>query len=195
MAKRKISMCPMLLAVIVVLAWMPTLAGAKTRYLKNNIHYQERADLGGKTVCRASYANYVDPGQGHKVLPVNTTVEIKLTRGWRGRQLTITKLADGTLIHLEYNECNMKIPMKDYIGIISSSKKVSLKGLSKLDRKGIRNGKAYKGMSKKGVRMALGYPAKHRTPSLEDNSWTYWKDRYRTTVITFNSKGKVSAIR
>jgi hypothetical protein len=127
MAKRKISMCPMLLAVIVVLAWMPTLAGAKTRYLKNNIHYQERADLGGKTVCRASYANYVDPGQGHKVLPVNTTVEIKLTRGWRGRQLTITKLADGTLIHLEYNERNMKIPMKDYIGIISSSKKVSLK--------------------------------------------------------------------
>jgi hypothetical protein len=195
MAKRKISMCPMLLAVIVVLAWMPTLAGAKTRYLKNNIHYQERADLGGKTVCRASYANYVDPGQGHKVLPVNTTVEIKLTRGWRGRQLTITKLADGTLIHFEYNERNMKIPMKDYIGIISSSKKVSLKGLSKLDRKGIRNGKAYKGMSKKGVRMALGYPAKHRTPSLEDNSWTYWKDRYRTTVITFNSKGKVSAIR
>lgn len=50
-------------------------------------------------------------------------------------------------------------------------------------------------LSKKGVKMALGYPAKHRTPSLDDNTWTYWRDRYRTTVIIFNSKGKVKEIR
>jgi hypothetical protein len=195
MNKRKVTFCSMLLSVILVFAWTPALAGGETRYLKNNIHYQERPDRGGKTVCRASYANFTDPGQGHKILPVNTKVEINLTRGWRGRQLTITNPADGTLVHFEYNERNMKIPMQDYIGLISSPKKVSLKGLSKLDRKGIRNGKAYKGMSKKGVKMALGYPAKHRTPSLDNNTWIYWKDRYRTTVITFNSKGKVTEIR
>jgi hypothetical protein len=64
-----------------------------------------------------------------------------------------------------------------------------------LDRKGISNGKADKGMSKKGVQMALGYPASHRTPSLKDNVWTYWQDRYRTKVIVFNTKGKVVEIR
>ena len=89
----------------------------------------------------------------------------------------------------------MGIRMAEYIDIISSPKKVSLKGLSKLDRKGISNGKVYKGMSKKGVQMAFGYPASHRTPSLKDNTWTYWKDRHRTTVIVFDSKGKVVSIR
>ena len=89
----------------------------------------------------------------------------------------------------------MNIPMADYIDIISSPQKVSLKGLSKLDQKGINDGKVYKGMSKKGVQIAFGYPATHRTPSLEDNNWTYWRNRFNTTVITFDDKGKVVDIR
>jgi len=109
--------------------------------------------------------------------------------------LTITDLADGKLINFEYKKKNMKIPMADYIDIISSPEKVSLKGLSQLDQKGIRSGKVSKGMSKKGVQMAFGYPATHRTPSLEDNNWTYWLNRFQTTVVTFDDKGKVVGIR
>lgn len=191
----KIAYGCMLLSFILIFTLSPVLADAETRYLKNNIHYQERPGRGGKIECKASYANWTDPGEGHKILPVNTGVEINVSRGWRGRKLTITKLADGKLIHFEYNERNMGIPMAEYINIISSPKKVSLKGLSNLDRKGISNGKAYKGMSKKGIQMAFGYPASHRTPSLKDNTWTFWKDRYRTTVIVFNSAGKVVEIR
>ena len=110
MDTRKITICSMLLSIILVLAWMPEWAGAEIRYLKNNIHYQERPDRGGKTVCRASYANFTDPGQGHKVLPVNTKVEIKLTRGWRGRQLTITKLADNHyyLVAASFKELSLR---------------------------------------------------------------------------------------
>jgi hypothetical protein len=192
---RKFGIFIVLLSFALIFSGSPVLAEEEVRYLKNNIHYQERPDRGGKLVRRASYANYTDPGEGHKVLPVNTKVEIKVKRGWRGKGIQITDLSDGKLIHFEYNKRNMKIPMADYIELISSPQKVSLKGLSQLDHKGIKNGKVYLGMSKKGVQMAFGYPATHRTPSLEDNNWTYWRNRFQTTVITFDSKGKVIGIR
>ena len=44
-------------------------------------------------------------------------------------------------------------------------------------------------MTKNGVRIALGYPAAHRTPSLENNSWIYWHNRFGTKVIEFDRKG------
>lgn len=192
---RKIGPYVIFLSFILIFSGSSVFAEGEARYLKNNIHYQERPDRGGKLVRNASYANYTDPGQGHAFLPVGTKVEIKITGGWRGKRLTITDLADGKLINFEYKKKNMKIPMADYIDIISSPEKVSLKGLSQLDQKGIRSGKVSKGMSKKGVQMAFGYPATHRTPSLEDNNWTFWLNRFQTTVVTFDDKGKVVGIR
>jgi len=50
-------------------------------------------------------------------------------------------------------------------------------------------------MTKEGVRIALGYPAVHKTPSLDGNSWTYWKNRFATTVVEFGNDGKVISIR
>ena len=172
----------------------PVFAQAKIGYLKNNIHFQEKAARGGKMVYRASYANYVDPGAGHGILPVNSKVEISATRGWRGRSLKVIDLKGGRAIDFEYNERNMGISMDEYTDIIVSDKPVSLKGLSNVDKQGVREGKAYRGMSRKGVRMALGYPARHKTPNLKYHSWTYWRDRWRTMLIIFNDKGTVQQI-
>ncbi len=71
----------------------------------------------------------------------------------------------------------------------------SVKRLSKIDRKGIKVGKVLKGMSKKGVEYAIGYPPKHRTPSAELDTWTYWKNRYATMSVSFNGEGKVERIK
>jgi hypothetical protein len=67
-------------------------------------------------------------------------------------------------------------------------------GLSDIDRKGIEAGRAQKGMTRKGVRMALGYPAPHRTPSLEGRVWTYWKNRFDTKAVEFDETGHVAKI-
>ena len=164
---------------------------AKPVYLKNNIHSQDRPDRGGKTVSRASYANYIDSGAGHHFLSVNTQVTIG---NWRGG-FRITRVSDGKLIHFEYNRRNIKMELHHYLDLITSPTPVSMFGLSENDLEGIKNGKAYLGMTKDGVRMALGYPAPHRTPSLENNVWTYWRNRWVMQSVEFNANDQVIEIK
>ncbi|MBT8363238.1 MAG: hypothetical protein KJP23_00935 [Deltaproteobacteria bacterium] len=155
-------------------------------YLKNNIHAQV-----GARDTKASYANWTDPGAGHIIIPVNTPVEIgKFRKG-----LVIKNMTDGRKIFFEFNSRNMGMSVDEYIQLIASSTSVSLEKLSNIDRKGIKEGKVYAGMTKQGVRVALGYPAAHRTPSLEDNIWIYWQNRFQTKLVEFDHGGKVTQIR
>ena len=84
---------------------------------------------------------------------------------------------------------------EEYVGYITAPNKLSLGRLSPIDKKGIADGRAYKGMSKEGVRIALGYPALHETPSLQDDVWTYWRNRFATTAVEFDASGRVKAVR
>ena len=161
-------------------------------YLRNNIHVQERFSRSGEVVYRASYANYIDPGAGHMIIPVNTPVVVK----GRGRRILITTQTDRKDIHVRFafNSTNMGMESDEYIKLITSPNKISLKGLSSIDQKGIAEGKPYAGMTKEGIRIALGYPAVHRTPSLDVNMWVYWTNRFETTKIEFDPDGNVKQI-
>jgi hypothetical protein len=64
------------------------------------------------------------------------------------------------------------------------------KGMSKTEINGIDEGVILVGMSKKAVIVAYGYPPEHKTPSLNDNIWTYWLSKMKSTVIYFNDDGK-----
>ena len=155
-------------------------------YLQNNIHGYTR----GKDYL-ASYANYVQPDTGHFFDPVNTAVSIGK---WRGG-FTITRQDTGRQIHFEYRSGNMAgMSVEEYLDIITGPQKVNLGSLGATDRKGIKEGRVLKGMTKKGVRIAWGYPARHRTPSLEDNVWTYWRNRWVMKTVTF-SNGRVIEVR
>ena len=160
-------------------------AGVKY-YLKNNIHAQV-----GSRDTKASYANWTDPGAGHVIIPVNTPVEIGKYR----KGLVITNLTDQRKIYFEFHSRNMGMGVDEYIQLIASSTSVGLDKLSDIDLKGIEAGKVYAGMTKQGVRVALGYPAAHRTPSLEDNVWIYWRNRFQTIAVEFDHSGKVTLIR
>jgi hypothetical protein len=157
----------------------------KVLYLNTNIHAQR-----GARDIKASYANWVRPGAGHLVIPVNTPIQ---TGRWRGGFYFVT-LDTKRRVYFELNQRNALATPQEYIALITSSTEVPLDGLSDIDRKGIRAGKAIVGMSRKGVRIALGHPAAHMTPSLEENTWTYWKDRHRRLQVVFDAEGKVSRI-
>lgn len=76
----------------------------------------------------------------------------------------------------------------------SSCDQNAVKTMSKADREGISSGKLAKGMSKQGVLLAAGYPPAHRTPSLDGNEWTYWKNRFNTLRVIFNDQGIVTQV-
>lgn len=157
-----------------------------TLYNNFNIHYYPRT--GGELV--ASYANYVGDYPGHSVLPANTEIELD---AWRGGFL-VQVLETGQKIHFEFHSKRMNMSVSEYQELLFSTTGISLEELSDVDRKGIEAGEARIGMTKEGVKTALGYPAVHRTPTLESNTWIYWRNRFLTMAIRFED-GKVVDIK
>jgi hypothetical protein len=124
-------------------------------------------------------------------VPPNTEMMISRWRG--GFLLTLTK--DRKQIFFAYNSRRMgNMGLADYFKLMFSAKKVTHEGLTNLDQQGIKAGKPLVGMTKGGVKVALGYPAIHKTPSLDLNKWIYWKNTIRTVAVTFKD-GKVSTIK
>ncbi len=154
-------------------------------YSKYNVHYYAK----GSTNI-ASYANYTDC-PGHAFLPYNTKFKVS---SW-GKGFKLTAMDKGTVISFEYKSSNMGgMSAKDYITLITSPTPVSYAGLSFVDQEGIQAGQAKVGMTKQGVMIALGYPAKHKTASTDLNTWVYWKNRVATLAVTFGEDGKVASI-
>jgi hypothetical protein len=140
---------------------------------------------------RGSYANWTEPAYGHVFIPFNTVVEMDYKRNY----FIINDKSKGRRAEIEYDEGNMGMNTEQYIKLITSATAVAFDSFSDIDRRGISDGKAYVGMSKEGVRVALGYPARHRTASLDSNTWVYWRGRFGTRAIDFDSAGKVADIR
>ncbi len=154
-------------------------------YSRYNIHYYVR---GSSNI--ASYANYTDC-PGHNFLPYNT----KLRVGSWGSGFSLTAVDTGMRILFEYKSANMQgMPEKEYISTITSPTPVDHDGLNAQDQEGIRAGRAIVGMTRQGVMIALGYPAKHRTPSTDLNTWVYWKGRFNVLTVNFGQDGKVASV-
>jgi len=176
-----------LACLLVFLLPQTLLAADGPRYTKYNIHTQSKDGYKAK----ASYANFTDPGAGHVIIPAGTKID-NIKYGWRG--FTFTYDGGNKKVTFEFQKKRMGMSMEEYVEKITSDKPVKYTKLSKKDKKGIADGKAYKGMTKKGVMIALGYPAAHRTPSLDSNTWVYWGNRFRTIAVHFNDDGKVVQI-
>jgi hypothetical protein len=159
---------------------------SKPLYLQNNIHVQEKEGH-----YKGSYANWIEPAFGHIFIPVNSVVDVEYGRA----SFYITEKSTGRKLVMEYNEDRMQMGIDQYLKYIVSPLPVNLESLSEIDRKGIVGGKAYIGMSKNGVRIALGYPARHRTASLDSSTWVYWRGRFGAFAIDFDNAGKVERIR
>ena len=154
--------------------------GLYTRY---NLHY-----VAERGTVRGSFANWTD-WPGHGFVPYNSKVRAE---GWSNRIRFTTDT--GLTIMFEINPGQMGMSSSDYLALITSPTPVTYDDLSDVDRQGIQAGKALVGMSREGVKIALGYPAKHRTPSLDDNHWTYWRGRHDTYTVEFDADGKVTRI-
>lgn len=65
--------------------------------------------------------------------------------------------------------------------------KVELSRFSGLEREKINAGQVAKGMQKKAVIAAIGYPPKTETANLQTNQWTYWSSRFNRFIVYFEN--------
>lgn len=73
--------------------------------------------------------------------------------------------------------------LSNYFGTECDSSKI--KKLSTLDQQGIKDGVVKVGMTKEGVKYAIGFPPEHKTPDLNNSEWLYWKNRFNTFKVEF----------
>lgn len=175
---------------ILILSSVP--AWAESVFLKYNVHTQLKVGRNGEQNFNASYANYTNPGSGHVVIPAGSEIAILKTSR---KEFSFSVTADGKVVDFEFHEPRMGMSVGQYIERITSPAPVSFDGFSEQDRAGIAAGKASPGMTKEGVMSALGYPAAHRTPSLESSTWVYWTNRFKTIAVEFDQQGIVKSLR
>lgn len=159
----------------------------KIMYNKYNIHvhYKNTRDI------KAHCANWTGPFSGHRIIPPNTPMVVKPSP----RGFILERTDNGEKISFIFSKKFMAMDKDAYIDTIFSAEKVSLDHFSAVDQQGIETGTAIKGMTKEGVKTALGYPAAHKTPSLDDTEWIYWNNRFGTYAVIFDQTDRVIGIR
>jgi len=65
--------------------------------------------------------------------------------------------------------------------------------LTEAERKAVAEGRVEIGMSRDAVILSQGYPPEHKTPSLQQDVWTYWRNRILSFRVSFTGN-RVSEI-
>jgi hypothetical protein len=118
------------------------------------------------------------------MIPVNTEVEITgynakfvyFKIAGQDREIRIRNAQKFTLLNSEDLAAR-------YFGIT----KVNLSNKRGKIKQAIKSGLITNGMTKEEVIIARGYPPSHRTPSLKENTWIYWQNRYVTKKVEFKN--------
>lgn len=124
------------------------------------------------------------------LVPINTEVEfVKASR----KRVTVRIPSYDVTVDFENEEgySGEKIP-----GIFNRTfgrQPVDLSNYTEAEQSSIKKGTVAVGMSKEAVVKAMGYPPKHKTPTLNMDQWRYWKNRFDTMLVFFDD-GKVSSI-
>jgi len=123
------------------------------------------------------------------LFPVNTEVAfVKATK-----KDVYLSLPDGTKLKLANVQDFSGEPVTGIFKRTLATTRVDLEQFTEAERKAIRAGVVEVGMTKAAVLVAIGYPPKHKTPSLEGDSWRYWQNRINTFLVKFR-EDKVVAI-
>lgn len=115
------------------------------------------------------------------LVPVNT--EVKYVKA-KGQDIFVT-LPNGQELKIENVE---PFSGENIDGIFSrtfGTEKVDLSQFTDEEKRAIALGEVEPGMRKSAVLVALGYPPKHKTPTLDSPEWRYWRNRFATFVVQF----------
>jgi hypothetical protein len=133
------------------------------------------------------YEKNVYPTTNYQVgtaIPANTKVKllemsektISIELADSGQKITVKNIPKhtGDDIHQAFNK-------------LFAQQKVNMSQFNRLETKNIEAGTVEKGMSKKAVKVAIGYPPITRTSSLAADAWVYWRNRFNTFIVNFKN--------
>jgi hypothetical protein len=127
------------------------------------------------------------------ILPAGTEIRAAITLG-NSIAFIAKDMEDLVSIKFTKNWHPRKTP-KDYLEMMITGKPLPelTAGMSEIEMQGIKNGLIYEGMSKKAVLIAYGYPPEHKTPSLDQDNWMYWKNKFKRHRICFDENDRTTA--
>jgi len=165
-------------------AMQEAVAKKQTMIVQRNMWWGPGRWPGMKVVYTTNY-------QMGPIIPVNTEITLEAIN-----KEQISFHNNGNLVILrnmpKHSNTNMEQMMNRYFGM----KSVDLSKFTKLEKDNIKQGTLAVGMSKEAVLVARGYPPSHKTPSLDADTWQYWKFQagYASDTILVHFKGnKVSS--
>jgi len=118
------------------------------------------------------------------LLPINTQVQLKEITG---SDIKLEILPDHRLLRIENVEKHTGDGTPQAFTKLFAKNKVDLAQFSEFERENILAGRVAKGMRKKAVIAAIGYPPITETSSLAENEWTYWSSRFNRFIVKFQN--------
>jgi hypothetical protein len=118
------------------------------------------------------------------LIPINTAITLEnMTTGD-----TYVRLVDsGQVLRIENVAKHTGDDMQTAFDKIFAATKVNLSRFPAAQRDAIKAGRVIKGMSRKAVLAAIGYPPITETPTLDSNDWTYWAHRFNRFIVHFKN--------
>jgi len=109
---------------------------------------------------------------------------------------SVTFVADGKKLTLVHRYGRDQESMQQYIDkvLVAGDPKPRVAGYSHSAQDAIKEGRVERGMTRDQVICSLGYPATHKTPSIDSREWTYWYNRWVTYKVAFDDAGKVATV-
>ncbi|MFZ2657384.1 MAG: hypothetical protein WAX69_20780 [Victivallales bacterium] len=125
-----------------------------------------------------------------KILPFGSEVNIIEAHQF---EITFKDVAGGETYKLSVLKKFAMFKTEGYMKRLFTTKSPEklVEGIAPAVLENIRKGAVGKGMSKNEVLLCYGYPSPHRTPSISEDSWIYFKSPSETVRVLFSRKGQV----
>ncbi len=117
------------------------------------------------------------------LVPVNTEVKFVKAK----RNTIVVTLPNGQDLEIENIEAYSGEKIEGIFNRTFGINPVNLSKFTAEEKNAIIAGEVKVGMGKSAVIVALGYPPKHKTSSLQLDQWQYWHNRFDTFVVYFEN--------
>ena len=120
------------------------------------------------------------------LIPINTPVSLV---SMDSKDIVVKFRDSGQTLNIENVQKHTNEDVQQAFKKILGKRMVDLSQFSKDEQQHILGGQVVKGMRRKAVLAAIGYPPASSTPTLETSEWMYWNNRWDRFIVRF--KGDV----